>query len=277
MSIQENEEVYPFQDRKVPFCSTCRVSIIVPTKNASQYIGTTIESILQQRNVRFEAIFIDAESKDRTVEIIRSYEDPRVRVQVVPSSKAFEMINRGIVMAQGDYIQVLQPGDAYLYPDALALSVWQIAQNDFPDLFYCACFLRDEMYQPHFLFRPLEKELLRKGQQPTNLQSCWIKRSTFKKVGYFDTTLDVRGALDFFIRLSHHPELSARSEMRVYIDSAVVEDTTADVLKHFKETFFLLKKHFGFFYALAWILEQKDIRRLISKTARHLKQSFQAT
>jgi glycosyltransferase involved in cell wall biosynthesis len=277
MAIQEIGEVYPFQDRKVPLCSTCRASIIVPTKNASQSIGTTIESILQQRNVRFEAIFIDAESKDRTVEIIRSFEDPRIRVQVVPSSKVFEMINRGIVMAQGDYIQVLRPGDSYLYPDALALAVWQIAQNDFPDLFYCACILRDEWYQSHFLFRPFMKELLRSGMQPTNLQSCFIKRSVFKKVGYFDTTLEEKGALDFFIRFLEHPELSSQSEMRVYIDSAITEESTASLLKNFSETFSLIRRHFGLPFALMWLGKQKDIRRLILRSFRHLKQSFQST
>jgi glycosyltransferase involved in cell wall biosynthesis len=237
--------LHPFLDRKVPICSTLRVSIVVPTKEASQHIGTTIESILYQRNARFEVIFIDAESQDSTVEIIRSYNDSRFRIQSVPSKKTYEMINRGVAMAQGDYILVLMPGDVFLYPDALALSIWQISQNDFPDLFYSASFLRDEWYEPHFLFRPLKRELLRAGQQPAHLHSSWIKRSVFKEVGFFNIDLEIRGTLDFFIRFSRNPHLVASSEMRIYVDPEPVSVDLPYLCKNFKETFGLILKNYG--------------------------------
>jgi len=266
--------LHPFLERKVPICSTLRVSIVIPTKNASQYIGTTIESILSQRNARFEVIFIDAESQDSTVEIIRSYNDARFRIQSVPSGKIYEMMNRGIAMAQGDYVLILMPGDNFLYPDAMALAIWQIAQNDFPDLFYSACFLREDWHEPHFLFRPLKKELLRKGQQPTHLHSSWIKRQVFKEVGFFNTDLERRGALDFFIRFSRHPHLVASSEMRIYVDPEPVLVTRSYLFKNFKETFHLISKYYGPLWAFIWLWKQKETKRMVQLFVKRLKQSF---
>jgi glycosyltransferase involved in cell wall biosynthesis len=269
------EEEYCFFESKAPACTTHKVSIIVPTHNASQHIATTIESILNQRDARFEAIFIDAESKDRTVEIIRSYEDPRFRVQSVPSSKLFEMVNRGIAMAQGEYINILLPGDSYLYPDVLSLAMWHIVENDFPELFYSACFVRNEWYEPHFLFRPLSDDYLRQGLQPSNMQSMWIKKSVFKSLGYFDTHLENKGFLDFLIRFSRHPEYLFSSEMRVFIDPLVVTVPYTYIIKNFSETFQLILRHYGVFWAMVWFCAQKEIKRLVMRAIHRLKNAFQ--
>src|SRR5258708_6445494 len=125
-----------FFDRTVPFCSTFCVSVIIPMHNASQHIGATCESILAQKNCRFEALFIDAESTDRTLEILRCYKDDRIRIQSAPSNRLFEMINRGIAMAHGQYVQVLYPGDIYLSPNSLSMVMCQVTNHEFPDLFY---------------------------------------------------------------------------------------------------------------------------------------------
>jgi len=268
-------EPFAFLDRHVPVCSMLRHTIVVPTHNAAHHIATTIESLLSQRNARFEVIFIDGESRDRTLEIIRSFEDSRFRIQSAPTSQYYEMVNRGVAMAQGEYVQILNPGDSYLYPDALNMASWQIAKNDFPDLFYTASILRDEWAESHFFFRPLKKEFLRKGMQPTHLNSLWVKRETFKKMGSFPIDYDLRGALDFFIRFSKHRELLASSEMRVYIESAPYIADTGYLLKNFKETFQLIVHHYGFFWALSYLFVQKDLKRLCRHYIKKIRSSFQ--
>jgi len=261
-------------DRRVPIASPCKVSIIVPTCDSSQLIPMTVESILSQKNCRFEAIFIDGGSLDRTVDIIRSYADPRFRIQSVPTNNLFEMTNRGIAMAQGEYIQVIGPGDCFLYPEALALVSTQLSQNDLPDLFYSASLIRDEWYQPHFLYRPLKKELLRRGRHPTHLHSVWIKKKVFKEVGFFDTALQTRGALDFFIRFLQYPHLVSACEMRVYVDPAIMKVPTSTLFLQFHETFQLIRHHFGFIWAMRWLFIQKDLKRISQRFFRYFKQAF---
>jgi glycosyltransferase involved in cell wall biosynthesis len=261
-------------EKNRPVDTPFRISIVVATHNASQHLASTIDSILSQQHGLFEAIFIDAESTDRTLEIIRSYEDSRIRIQSVPTNNLFEMINRGIAMAQGEYVQILLPGDQYLSPSSLQIVAHQIADNDLPDLFYSACTIYDEWQKSHFLFRPLKKELLRQGLQPTMMQAMWVKKSTFKKLGYFDAQYAVRAAFDFFIRFAKHPELSAYSEMRVYIESKPLLMKYSFLLRSFRETFVLIRKYYGFTWSIIWLIRQKDLKRLLVRTFYKIKEAF---
>ena len=265
-----------------PFYSTSRVSIIVPMHNAAQPIATTIESILSQENCCFEVICVDGESTDRTVEIVRSYNDSRCQVELLGKASLFEMINRGIKRAKGDYIHILYPGDSYLYPEALALVMCRITQNQFPDLFYAASFLREASFDQHLFFCPLKAELLQVGIYPTFLQSCWIKKSVFENanaasaVGYFDEKFKLCAPLDFFIRLAERPGLLVASDMRVYTDIAEPAFNYAYLLCSFRENFQIIRKHFGLFSAIVWLVKQKDSKHLFSYSLRRFTQAFQS-
>jgi glycosyltransferase involved in cell wall biosynthesis len=261
-------------ESRMPVSSTQLVSVIVPTHNDAPYIADTIETILDQQNCRLELIFIDAESTDRTVEIIRTYEDSRIRIQLVPTSNIFEMLNRGIAMAQGDYISILMPGDTYLYPSAVTLAMEQVEQNDFPDLFYTACYLSDEFFRSHLFFRPFSKEYLRKGMQPSCLQSCFIKKSAFKKVGYFDTRLTFRGDFDFFIRCLDTENFSIASELRVYVEFSGICLRSPFLLRHFTETFQILHQHYGLTCAVIWFFKQSDLKRFFVNVYRRCKEAL---
>lgn len=242
-----------------------KVTIIVPTYNASSQIAATVESILSQLNCHFEAIFVDGSSTDRTVDIIRSYNDSRLKVQEVPSHKRFEMVNRGIAMAQGDYISMLLPGDVFISTEALNSVCYEILSSDLPNLFYTAAYIWDEWDKPHFLFRPLTRDLLRQGLQPTNLQACFIKKQTFKKIGYFNIDLTYRGGFDFLLRFSLDPSMTYASIMRVYIIPAVVSFTYNYSVGNVKETFQLLQRNFGFLFAVLWLTKQKILLKHIAK------------
>src|SRR5262249_9460502 len=124
---------------------TAVVSLIIPTKNASQHIGATIESILAQRNCLLDVIVIDAESEDGTLSTVASYNSPFIRTQSVPKeSTLFEMVNRSIKMASSDYIQVFFPGDGYLFEGAIAALLTELQANNLPDLYYTACVIQDD-------------------------------------------------------------------------------------------------------------------------------------
>jgi glycosyltransferase involved in cell wall biosynthesis len=55
------------------------VSILLPVYNCQEYVGTAIESLLNQTFSDFEAIVIDDGSSDASAEVISSYHDPRIR------------------------------------------------------------------------------------------------------------------------------------------------------------------------------------------------------
>jgi glycosyltransferase involved in cell wall biosynthesis len=259
---------------KPPLCSVFTVSVIIPTHNAAQYIAATLESVLAQINCKIEIVIIDANSTDRTVEIIHSYRDPRIRLQQVPTTKIFEMMNRGVGVAQGEYVHILRPGDAYIFPTAISTAMWQIAEHRYPDLLYTASFFLDEWNHSHFLFRPLSHEQLRQGKQPTNLQSCWIKKEVFKKIGLFDKDLYVRGGFDFFARFLKEGSLKVIGDQRAYVDPVLIPFSLKYLVRVFKETFYEIVLHYGFIWACGWLFKQRYLRHMIHKLARRVQWAF---
>jgi len=250
------------------------MSVIVPTHNQAQYIAETIESILSQRNCNMEILFIDAESTDRTVEIIHSYEDSRMRIQSVPTTHIFEMINRGIAIARGDYINILIPQGVYLYPDALSLVMHKIEEFNFPDLFLTASLCREETFIPELCFNPYEEELLKKAVQPTFVHAFFVKRTVFQTIGYFDPDYLSRGVLDFLIRFfkSMHNGLTVASEPRVYVDATPIYMLKPFTWTTFKETFLIIKRYFGLYSAVSWFFTESYLKRLVKNAWRKCRE-----
>ncbi len=90
-----------------------KVSIIIPAYNHERYIGHTIESALEQTHENLEIIIINDGSTDRTEDVIRSYKDRRIAYFYQENQDAYNTINRGLGLATGDYISILNSDDIY--------------------------------------------------------------------------------------------------------------------------------------------------------------------
>lgn len=71
------------------------ISIVVPVYNAEKYIGTCINSVLEQTYSNFELLLINDGSKDNTLEVLKSYEDARVKVYSFENQGAGKTRNKG--------------------------------------------------------------------------------------------------------------------------------------------------------------------------------------
>jgi glycosyltransferase involved in cell wall biosynthesis len=89
------------------------VSIIIPSYNHEKYIKRCIDSVLNQSYKNFELIIIDDGSKDSSHQIISSYTDPRIIFVKQENQGAHHAINRGLSMAKGDYLSILNSDDEY--------------------------------------------------------------------------------------------------------------------------------------------------------------------
>ncbi len=252
-----------------------QISLVIPTRASSQFLDRTIESIVFQKYPFWEALFIDADSKDRTAEIIRSYKDPRIRLQTMPKTRVFEMINRGLSMAQGEYILILNPGDELMHPRVLSMLSYNVQREGLVDLYITASEVRDEELIPHLIFRPLTIENTKKGIQPSSLQSVLFKRDVFKKIGLFNGKLRNRGAFDFFCRCAKHPNLTSVMLERVFVTQNQMQQNAKFYLLNFIETFRILFSQYGFLFAFRWIFLQKDLLRFLQKLKVKVKRAFQ--
>jgi len=93
--------------------SRSMVSVIIPAYNHEQFIGAAVESVLGQSWTDLELLVIDDGSTDRTGEIVKSYDDRRLTYIYQENQDAYNTINRGLNMAKGDYISILNSDDVY--------------------------------------------------------------------------------------------------------------------------------------------------------------------
>ncbi len=89
------------------------VSVVIPAYNHEQFIGAAVESVLQQTVDDLELIVINDGSTDTTGDIVQSYTDPRIIYRYQDNQDAFNTINRGLKMARGRYVAILNSDDIY--------------------------------------------------------------------------------------------------------------------------------------------------------------------
>ena len=96
-----------------------KISIITVSYNSEVVIEPTIKSILNQTFIDFEYLIIDGNSKDRTVEIIKSYEskfkEKNISYKWVsePDNGIYDAMNKGILMSNGQWCNFMNTGDSF--------------------------------------------------------------------------------------------------------------------------------------------------------------------
>ncbi|WP_308254655.1 glycosyltransferase [Geminocystis sp. GBBB08] len=96
-----------------------KFSICIPNFNYQAYIGKTIQSVLNQTYQDFEILIADNASTDSSVEIIKSFNDPRIKLQINKINIGFgPNLLKAASMASGNYMLMLSSDDLML-PNAL--------------------------------------------------------------------------------------------------------------------------------------------------------------
>ena len=91
-----------------------KISVITASYNYEQYIGETIESVLNQTYTEWEMIIVDDCSTDGSVEVIKSYTDSRIKLIQNPENKGLkETLITGIAQASGEWIAFLESDDLW--------------------------------------------------------------------------------------------------------------------------------------------------------------------
>lgn len=91
-----------------------KVSVIIPAYNHEKYIADAIDSVLSQSCQDFEIIIINDGSTDSTEQRILTFQDHRIRYLNQNNSGAHFTLNKGISLAQGEFISILNSDDVYL-------------------------------------------------------------------------------------------------------------------------------------------------------------------
>ena len=96
------------------------ISIITVVKNAEETIEKCISSVIKQKYDNIEYIIVDGGSTDKSIEIIKKYNEKIDKLVVEPDNGIWDAMNKGIKLSKGDIIGFLNSGDVY-FPGVLNL------------------------------------------------------------------------------------------------------------------------------------------------------------
>ena len=113
-----------------------RVSVVVPVYNKERYLRRVVDSVLAQTFTDFELVVVDDGSTDGSLEVARSYADPRVRVVAQANGGEGAARNRGIAESRAPLLALID-GDDEWHPSFLERM--SALARDVPDAgLYCA-------------------------------------------------------------------------------------------------------------------------------------------
>lgn len=214
MDQGKNDQVIKAQVKKV---KKPLVSIIIPAYNAAKHIAESIQSAVSQSWANKELIVIDDGSTDETLDIIKSFDDQVIKVFQQANKGAAATRNKGLLEANGDFIQFLDADDI-LSTDKIEKQVLAIA-NHTNTLAVCSTVHFDE-HQAHALFTPslYEEEFLKTSDEPVKFliklwggfdgkgsmiqPNAWlIPRNLINKAGNWNENLTLDDDGEFFTRI----------------------------------------------------------------------------
>lgn len=94
-----------------------KITIVIATYNAENYIEKALNSVLDQKYLNWECLIIDGASKDKTLSIIEEYEKRDIRIRHISEKDngIYDAFNKGWKNAQGEWIYYLGSDDTLTY------------------------------------------------------------------------------------------------------------------------------------------------------------------
>lgn len=99
-----------------------RISLITASYNSAKTISTTVESVMRQKNADIEYLLIDGGSTDGTTEIaakLLSGASFQYKIVSEPDNGLYDAINKGIALASGEVVGILNSDDVFASDDVL--------------------------------------------------------------------------------------------------------------------------------------------------------------
>ena len=156
-----------------------------------------MESVVSQTYPEVEYIVVDGGSSDETVEVIKKYQGRIARWISEPDHGMYDAMNKGIAMATGEWIGILNADDWY-EPD----TVMRIAEASkaYPEAELLHCDLKMWNGARQWVLKGNSCGQIRGCRMTVNHPGSFVKKSLYDRIGGYDTSYRLSADFDFVFR-----------------------------------------------------------------------------
>lgn len=208
-----------------------KISLVTITYNSDMTFRDTIQSVLSQTYSDIEYIIIDGLSSDSTLDIIREYElafGNRLKWISEKDNGIYDAMNKGIKMATGDIVGILNSDDLFLdnrvvedivnafdvFTDAICGNLYFVKSDDINSV------VRVWKGSPYRSFS--------KGWHPAH-PTFYVRREVYEKYGLFDTSFDVSADFELMLRFIEKYHITVKYLNRYMVKMRVGGESTGSL------------------------------------------------
>ncbi|WP_316851331.1 glycosyltransferase family 2 protein [Pedobacter agri] len=188
-----------------------KISIITVVYNAEKYIKDCVESIIYQSHQDIEYIIIDGESIDGTLEVIKKYKQYLTHFVSEKDNGLYDAINKGISLASGDVIGILNADDMLVNKDIVSqvanafINAPQI-HAVYGNLNYITATAGKVVRE--WRSYQADKTDIEKGWMPAH-PTLYVKRELFELYGNYALDMGTAADYDLMLRYFHTYKIKA--------------------------------------------------------------------
>ena len=178
-----------------------KISLITPTFNSAATLRDTLDSVAQQDHPHIEHLLIDGGSTDATLQIAAGY--PGISRIVSESDRGlYDAMNKGLRLATGEVIGILNSDDFYAHPQVLSRVAAQLLQTGaealYGDLQYVDALDTTRVVR-HWTAGTFDPAAFYRGWMPPH-PTFFVRRSVYERLGLFNTALRYSADYELMLR-----------------------------------------------------------------------------
>ena len=170
-------------------------SLIIPVLNSKKKLIKTIKSIKKQKYNNYEIIVVDGCSTDGTVDYIKN--EKLIKKKIIKHDRGiYDAINRGILIAEGKYINTINAGDVYYSKNSLNIIKDYFDRNRSYSFIFGAV-LKNKIF---YKYQPIKMNWSF-NFYPAHSGGFFVKKSVHNKYGLYNLKYRCSSDYDFFWRI----------------------------------------------------------------------------
>lgn len=196
-----------------------KISIITVTWNSAATVVDTMLSVNEQTHADVEHLIIDGGSRDGTLRLVGAHGRRVAAVVSEPDQGIYDAMNKGLALATGDIVGLLNSDDFLAAPDVLATIAAAFADPNIDAVYGDVCYVRQAVSSQivrYWRSSPFRPGAFARGWAPPH-PTLYVRREIYDRLGHFDLAYALTADLELMVRFLEVHRIRTRYIPKVFV------------------------------------------------------------